>query len=196
MDNTLDGIFRGLSDNFLGLRAAGRDWSERSLRALTLVTQLRTPAVSTKSYELFRTIMDSKVVQERKMVAARLALDAAYQPGFTVGDPKHIIDFLRYCFDQGVPGENSNHSVSATIRTTDPASDDPTSQFGTWGIEDVDKLLAEYQQEMEKANEAEGATAVGTLEGAHGGLSAFLDGKMVRDKFLGIRRVFISVFSS
>jgi hypothetical protein len=37
------------------------------------------------------------------MEAARLALHAAYQPGLEsvppVGDPKHILDFLRYHID-------------------------------------------------------------------------------------------------
>ena len=129
---------------------ADADGSQRSLRALKLVTQLSITAVATKSYELFETIMGSEVEQEKKMEAAQLALDAAYQPGLKpvppVWDPKCILDFLRYHVDPDATGEDHIHAVSSVIRAIDSASDDPTSQSWTWNIEDAGGLLTGLQQ--------------------------------------------------
>jgi len=181
-------IFRRLSDNFEGSRPRpiDTDGLERSLRALELVTQLSTTAVATKSYELFETIMGSQIEQVKKMQAARLALDAAYQPGPTraptVGGLDHIIDFLRHHFASHVSGEDRYHAASLITRAINPT---PDEQYGTWCIEDVEKILAEFWQGIERVKVQEGAAATVTLEELYGRLSGFVNGrKAVRDETL------------
>jgi len=122
--------------------------SERAFRALKLITRLRTTTVATKSYELFKTIMQSTVAQKRKMAAARLALHAAYPPGLEsappVGDPKHISDFLKYCADLPPGGDNHTDTIPQIIRTINTPSDQ-TPQFRDWYIENAEELLARFQ---------------------------------------------------
>ena len=78
------------------------------------------------------------------MEAARLALHAAYHPGFgslpPVGDPEHVPDFLRYHIDPYVRIEGHTHAISSesAMRAIDSAANNPTT---TWGIENADELL-------------------------------------------------------
>ena len=150
MDSMLDKIFLDLSTRFQDSLLTNADVSERSLRALQLITRLSTTDVATKSYELFETIMQSEVAQEEKMEAARLALYAAYRPGLKsappVGDPKWILDFLRYHVGPDVAVEDHIHAISLGICAIDSASDDPTSQSWTWRIESAGELLTGFQQ--------------------------------------------------
>lgn len=123
---------------------------EKPLRALELITGLSKTIVATKSYELFGTIMESGVAVEKKMEAARLALHAAYRSGLEsvppVGDPKHILDFLRFHVGSHVGREERSHAVSSVMRAIDSASNDPMSQSQTRRTEAVDNLLAEFIQ--------------------------------------------------
>ena len=190
MDAMLDKIFLGLSKCFQDPLPTDPGISEQ-LRALELIAGLSTATVAAKSYELFRTIMESEVLQEHKMEAARLALDASYRLGLTpaplVGDPKHILNFLRYHLDPRIEREDCIHVVSSAMRAIDSASSDPTSQPGIWHIEDAAELLAGFQREIERVKEQEGATAVVTLEEAYGRLTAFIDNRnKVRGAFFGI----------
>jgi len=150
MNSMLDKIFLNLSKRFQGPYPTNADVSERPLRALTLVTRLSRVAVATKSYNLFRTIMQSEVAQEKKMEAARLALDAAYRPSLKsdppVGDPKHVLDFLCYHVGPRVETEDRIHAISSGMRAIDSASDNPTSRSWTWRIESADELLTGFQQ--------------------------------------------------
>jgi len=211
VDIVLGVIFDGLSDNFQPHSAGGL---ERSLRALKLVTRLRTAAVATKSYKLFETIMSqaeqedntsqakqkknisqaeqeknmSQAKQEKNMEAARLALEAAYRPGPTcamaVGDLNLIADFLRYHSAPHISEEDRRHVASLTIRAINPALNDPMPRFGTRRREGADELLAEPQEEIEKAKE--GAAVAVTLEEVHDKLSALIERrKAVRDETLG-----------
>ena len=102
MSTLIDQIFSKLSEHF------PRDPSpdnagvpERPLRALRLITRLRTTTVSTKSYELFETIMQSTVMEATKMGAARLALYPSYRRklDLAVRDPEHIRNLLHYYDD-------------------------------------------------------------------------------------------------
>jgi len=186
----LDKIFLGLSKCFQDPTPTDAGVSEQ-LRALELVTGLSTATIAAKSYELFKTIMESEVAQGDKMEAARLALDAAYRPGLTpvppVGDPKHVLNFLRYHLDPRVKREDCIQVISSAMRAIDAASNDPTSRSGDWRTEDAGELLTGFQREIERVKELEGATAVVTLEEAYGRLSAVIDDmNKVCDEFFGI----------
>lgn len=150
MNGMVDDIFLELSKRFQGPYPTNAGASDWPLRALKLITRLSLTAVATRSYKLFGTIMESKVTQERKMEAARLALDAAYRPKLEfpppVDDPKHILDFLHYHVGSRVKSEDRNYAISSGMRTIDSASDNPTSRSWTWRMEDADKLLAGLQQ--------------------------------------------------
>ena len=152
------------------------------------MTGLSTATIAAKSYELFKTIMESEVAQGDKMEAARLALGAAYRPGLTpvppVGDPKHVLNFLRYHLDPRVKREDCIHVISAAMRAIDAASNDPTSRSGDWRTEDAGELLTGFQREIERVKELEGATAVVTLEEAYGRLSAVIDDMNVRTRYV------------
>lgn len=145
MNSMLNKIFLELSKRFQGPSLTNADVSERPLHALKLITRLSTTAVAAKSYELFRTIMQSEVAQEKKMEAAQLVLDAAYQPRLNsvppVGDPKWILDFLRYHVGPRVKVKDRIHAIDSAMRAIDSTSDDPTSQSWTWRIERADELL-------------------------------------------------------
>jgi len=200
MNSMLDKIFVCLSKCFQDPSPADPGALEQ-LHALELVSGLSTATVAAKSYELFRTIMESEVPQENKMEAARLALDAAYRPGLTpappVGDPKHILNFLRYHLDPHVEREDCIRVVSSVMWAVDSASNDPTPQPVGWNTEDTDELLTGFQREIERVKELEGATAVVTLEEAYRRLSAFIDDRNeVRDEFFGIWARFDSLFLS
>jgi len=146
----LDIIFLELSRRFQGPSPTNADVSEQPLRALNLITRLSMTAVAEKSYELFRTIMQSEVAQEKKMEAARLVLDAAYRPGLKfvppVGDPKWILDFLHYHVGPRVKVKDRIYAIDSAIRAIDSTSDDPTSRSWTWRIERADELLIGFQQ--------------------------------------------------
>ena len=94
--------------------------------------------------------MESEAVQEKKMEAARLTLDAAYRPRLQsvppVGDPKHVLDFLRYHVGPRVKIEDRIHAINSGMRAIDSASDDSTSRSWTWRIESADELLTGFQQ--------------------------------------------------
>jgi hypothetical protein len=99
MDALVNRIFSKLSNHFpRDPSKANADVPEQPLRALRLITRLRTTTVATKSYELFETIMQSTVVEAKKMEAARLALHPSYQQKLdpAVGDPEHIRNFRHY----------------------------------------------------------------------------------------------------
>ena len=149
MDAMVDKIFINISNRFQGPSPlTNADVSELPLRALKLVTQLRTTAVATRSYELFKKIMQSTVSQEKKMVAARVALHAAYHPKLKslppVGDPKHILDFLHYHIDPRVEREARAHAISSVMHAIDSASDDPMSQSWNWRIRNAGELLTGF----------------------------------------------------
>jgi hypothetical protein len=150
MNAMVEKIFLSLSKRFQGGSLTNADISELPLRALKLVTRLSTTAVATKSYELFRTIMRSGVAQEKKMEAARLTLHAAYRPGLKpvphVGDPKHILVFLRYHIDPHVKPEDRTHAIDSAMRAIDSVSDDPTSQPWTCSMENAGELLTWFEQ--------------------------------------------------
>ena len=150
MDSMLEKIFSDLSRRFMEPFPTNMDTPGWTLRALERITRLGTVAVATKSYELFKTIMQSQVAQEKKMEAARLALYAAYQPGLKsvppVGDPKWILSFLHHHVDPRVAVEDQIHAVSSGMCAIDSASDDPTSQSWTWRIENAGELLTGFQQ--------------------------------------------------
>jgi len=84
------------------------------------------------------------------MEAARLALDAAYRSRLKsvppVGDPKCILDFLRYHVGPRVKVKDRIHAIDSAMRAIDSTSDDPTSQSWTWRIESADELLIGFQQ--------------------------------------------------
>ena len=149
MNDMVDSIFLELSKRFQGAHPTNADVSEWPLRVLKLITRLSTAAVATKSYELFGTIMQSKVAEGKKMEAARLTLDAAYRPklefALPVGDPKPILDFLRYHVKTHVRSEHHNHAISSAMRAIDSTSGNPTSQSWTWRIEDAGELLTGFQ---------------------------------------------------
>jgi len=146
----IDSIFLKLSKRFQGSYPTNADVSEWPLCVLEHVTRLSTSAVATKSYELFGTIMKSEVAEEKRMEAARLALDAAYRPKLEfpppVGDPKHILDFLRYHVRPCVKSKHRNFAVSSAVRAIDSASSDPTSQSWTLRMEDAGELLTGLKQ--------------------------------------------------
>jgi len=149
MDAMIHRIFLNLSRRFQSLDPlTNADVSELPFRALNLITRLRNAAVSTRSYELFKTIMESDVGQERKMEAARLALHAAYPPGLEsvppARDPQLILSFLRSHVDPGV-GRN-DHTISSAMRAIDSASENPASQSWTWRIENAGELLTWFGQ--------------------------------------------------
>ena len=81
------------------------------------------------------------------MEAARLALHAAYHPGFgslpPVGDPEHVPDFLRYHIDPCVRIEGHTHAISSAMRAIDSAANNPTT---TWGIENADEFLTGFHE--------------------------------------------------
>jgi len=126
------------------------DVSELPFRALKLITRLRTTAVATKSYELFKTIMRSVVAQKKKMAAARLALHAAYPPGLKsvppVGDPEHISDFLQYCADLPPGGGNHTDAIPQIIHTINTTPNDPTQEFRDWYAKNAGELSTRIQQ--------------------------------------------------
>jgi len=147
----IDKIFLDLSIRFQGpYPLTNADISERPLRALILITRLSTTVVALKSYELFKTIMQSTVAPERKMEAARLALHAAYQPGLEslppVGDPKQILDFLHYHIGSHVKMEDRTHAISSVMRAIDSAFGTRTT---TWCIENADELMAWFEKSPE-----------------------------------------------
>lgn len=150
MNDMIDSIFLELSKRFQGPHPTNADVSGWPLCVLKLITRLSTTAIATKSYELFGTIMQSEVAEEKRMEAARLALDAAYRPKLEspplVGDPKHILDFLRYHVRPCVKSKHRNYAVSSAVRAIDSASGDPTSQSWALHMEDAGELLTGLQQ--------------------------------------------------
>ena len=147
----IDKIFLDLSIRFQGpYPLTNADISERPLRALILITRLSTTVVALKSYELFKTIMQSTVAPERKMEAARLALHAAYQPELEslppVGDPKQILDFLHYNIGSHVKMEDRAHAISSAMRAIDSARGNRTT---TWYIENAGELMAWFEKSPE-----------------------------------------------
>ena len=149
MNAMIDRIFLSLSSYFRNrppLTAA--DALERPFRALTLITRLRANIVAARSYELFRTIMESTVAQERKMEATQLTLHAAYQPGLEsvtpIQDPHLIFDFLRSHIDPSV--ERNYQAISSAMRAIDSTSENPASRSWTWHMENADELLTWFQQ--------------------------------------------------
>jgi len=144
----IDKIFLDLSIRFQGpYPLTNADISERPLRALMLITRLSTTVVALKSYELFKTVMQSTVAPVRKMEAARLALHAAYQPGLEslppVGDPKHILDFLHYHIDYRVEMEDRAHAISSAMRVIDSACGSRTT---IWCIENAGELMTWFEK--------------------------------------------------
>ena len=144
--------------------------------------------------------MLSEVEQEKKMEAARLALDAAYRPGLTpvppVENPKLVIDFLHYHAHPIVSREDRIRAVSSTTGAIGSIPDNPTSQSGTW---DMGGLLAGFKRGIERVKGLEGAAAVVALEEAYGRLGIFIDdwnevGDI--DEFLGAWTGLISSFLS
>jgi len=152
MNDMIDSIFLELSNRFQGPYPTNADASELPLRVLKLTTRLSTTAVATKSYELFGTIMQSRVAEEKKMEAARLTLDAAYRQKLEfpppVRDPKPILDFLLYHVRTPVRNRRHNYAISSAMRAIDSTSGNPTSQSWTWRIEDAGELLTEFQEPL------------------------------------------------
>ena len=150
MDTMLNKIFQSISKRFQGSYPTNADVSEKPFRALKLITRLSTTAVATESYDLFRVIMESKVGEEKKMEAARLALCAAYRSTLTsvppVGNPNHILDFLRYHVSPLVKGKVHTRAIPSAMRAIDAGYDDPTSQSWAWRIENAGELLTGFQQ--------------------------------------------------
>ena len=151
IDTMVNGIFQNISRRFQApLPLTNADVSDEPLQALKLITRLSTTAVATESYDLFRVIMESKVGEEKKMEAARLTLCAAYRSTLAsvppVGNPNHILDFLRYHVGPLVKGEVRTRAISSAMRALDSAYDDPTSQSWTWRIENAGELLTVFQQ--------------------------------------------------
>ena len=151
MNDMIHRIFLDLSRRFRGpTPLTNADVSKRPFRALRLITQLRMNAVSTRSYELFKTIMGSPVAQEKKMEAARLALHAAYPPGLEsvppVQDPPLILAFLRDHIDPSVEMEDRTHAIASAIRAIRSASNGPLSRSWTWCIDNAGELLTGLQQ--------------------------------------------------
>jgi hypothetical protein len=143
----IDKIFWELSVRFQNASPlTNADISDRPFRALMLITRLSTPVVALKSYELFKTVMQSTVKPVRKMEAARLALHAAYRPGLEsfppVEDPKHIFDFLHYHTDPGVKLEDRAHAISSAVRAIDSTCGNRTT---IWSIENAGELMAWFQ---------------------------------------------------
>ena len=136
--------------SFQGPSLTNVDVSKKPLRALKLITRLSTTTVATKSYELFGTIMQSGVAEEKKMEAARLALHAAYRSELEsvppVGDPKHILDFLRFHIGPCVELEERSHAVSLAMRAIDSASNGPKPLARTWHIEAANELLTGFHE--------------------------------------------------
>lgn len=150
MNDMINSIFLELSKRFQG-QHPNAGVSEKPFRVLELVTRLSNPAVAAKSYELFGTIMESNVTQERKMEAARLALRTAYRPTLTsvppVGDPKHIFDFLHFHIAPNVEEKDYLRAISSAMRAIDSASGHQTSQ--AWSpqcIKAAGDLLTGFQQ--------------------------------------------------
>jgi len=143
-------VYLDLSRRFQSLNPlTDADASELPFRALNFITRLRNTTVATRSYDLFKTIMESAVEREKKMEAARLALHAAYPPGLETvppaeRDPQLILSFLRSHVDPGV-GRN-DHAISSAMRAIDSASENPASQSWTWRIEDAGELLTWFGQ--------------------------------------------------
>ena len=147
MDSMIDKIFLDLSTRFQkSSPLTNADVSELPFRALRLITRLGTTAVALKSYELFKVIIQSATAPERKMEAARLALRAAYCPGLKslppVGDPKHVLDFLRYHIDSQVKMEDRTHAIASAMRAIDSTYGNRTT---TWCIENADDLTTWFQ---------------------------------------------------
>jgi hypothetical protein len=187
MDAKIDEIFTGLSNYFrrpFQVNASVSIPEQPPLRALKLITRLNKATVATKSYELFRTIMQSDVVQEEKMEAARLALHAAYPPGLKsvppAGDPKQILGFLRYHTGPHVGEDDRTHAISSAIRAieTGEAEDDEGG---------LNQCMIALENEMKRVKELGGVTGIVSLEDAHRKLTAFIDQRdKVRDELSDI----------
>lgn len=133
MNALVDRIFSKLSKHFSrDPPQTNTDVLERSLRALQLITKLRTTTVATRSYELFETIMESTVEKSKKMEAARLALYPSYRQKtlLPVKDPRHIYNFLQYCNNLRTRG--SGHATSVVPAANPVPLNNPSmGQFQT-----------------------------------------------------------------
>ena len=129
MDALVDRIFLRLSKHFPPSPSqTNADVPEQPLRALQLIMRLRKATVATKSYGLFKTIMQSNVVEAKKMEAARLVLHPSYQQKLflPVRDPKHIHNFLHYY--NNLRTERRDHAT-LVMPAADPVSNNPTLQY-------------------------------------------------------------------
>jgi len=132
MNALVDRIFSKLSKYFSrDPPQTNTDVLERSLRALQLITRLRTTTVATRSYELFETIMQSTVEKSKKMEAARLALYPSYRQKtlLPVKDPRHIYNFLQYCNNLRTRG--SGHATSVAPATNPGPNNHSMARFQT-----------------------------------------------------------------
>jgi len=147
MCHMIDKIFTDLSNRFrTPSPLTNADVSELPFRTLELITRLSTTTVALRSYELFKTIMQSATALERKMEAARLTLHAAYHPGLKslppVGDPKHILDFLHYHIDSHVKMKDRDHAIASSMCAFNSACGNRTT---TWCIWNAGDLLTRFQ---------------------------------------------------
>ena len=145
MDALIDRIFSKLSEHFpQDPLPANTDLPERSLRALRLITRLKTATVAAKSYGLFETIMQSTVTKAKKMEAARLALYPSYRRKLflPVRDPEHIHNFLHYC--NNLRTEKGNHPTSV-MPEADLAPNIPTWQYKTEPIGNANRTSAGFR---------------------------------------------------
>lgn len=131
----IDRIYDKLAETFLSTNPTADD-IDRALQAMALIAPFSQDQIATKSYHLFRVIMQAPISfsfsQEKKWEAARLAVHGAYKwDKFLpwVDDPQDILVFLDHHFDLATRGgEDQDEPIQNALRALAYASNAVTTE--------------------------------------------------------------------
>ena len=134
LNSHIDEIYEKLCETFQNTKSTTAE-IDRALEVMKLMALLPENDIATKSYDLFRIAMQTRISSaysdEKKWEASRLALHGAYKWDKAlpwVDRPRYILTFLNHHFKLAASGQNQDGPIQNALRALAYASSSTTIQ--------------------------------------------------------------------